>query len=97
VLRRFPLSMDQEWGGRLVGQIDPNSPIALIVEDDASLREVISVLLEESQYVVMECQSAEAAELALRELGSALTLLITDINLAGGMNGVELAFFARQG
>ena len=57
---------------------------------------MISILLEESDYVVMECQSAEAAELVLRELGSGLTLLFTDVHLAGRMNGVELAFVARQ-
>jgi CheY-like chemotaxis protein len=70
-------------------------PIALIVEDQASQRAVLSVLLEESQYVVMECQSAEAAELVLRDVPG-LTLLITDVNLAGCMNGVELAFVARR-
>ncbi|HWX57445.1 response regulator [Bradyrhizobium sp.] len=79
-----------------MGQLNPVRPIALIVEDQASQREVLSVLLEESQYVVMECQSAEAAALVLRELGPGLTLLITDVNLAGRMNGVELAFVARQ-
>jgi CheY-like chemotaxis protein len=79
-----------------VGQSNPIRPIALIVENDASQREVISILLEESDYVVMECQSAEAAELVLRELGEGLTLMITDVNLAGRMNGVELAFVARQ-
>ena len=79
-----------------MGQSNPIRPIALIVEDDASQRQVISVLLEESHYVVMACQSAEAAELVLREPGPELTLLITDVNLAGRMNGVELAFVARQ-
>ena len=79
-----------------MGQSNPIRPIALIVENDAPQREVISILLEESDYVVMECQSAEAAELVLRELGPGLTLLITDVDLAGRMNGVELAFVARQ-
>ena len=79
-----------------MGQSNPIRPVALIVENDASQREVISILLEESDYVVMECQSAEAAELVLRELGEGLTLLITDVNLAGRMNGVELAFVARH-
>jgi hypothetical protein len=32
----------------------------------------------------------------LRELGPKLTWLITDVNLTGRMNGVELAFVARQ-
>ena len=79
-----------------MAQSNPIRPIALIVENDAPQREVISILLEESDYVVMECQSAEAAELVLRELGEGLTLLITDVNLAGRMNGVELAFVARK-
>ena len=79
-----------------MGHSNPTRPIALIVENDAPQREVISILLEESDYVVMECQSAEAAELVLRELGDGLTLLITDVNLAGRMNGVELAFVARE-
>ena len=79
-----------------MGQSNPIRPIALIVENDASQRKVISILLEESDYVVMECQSAEAAELVLREMGSGLTLLITDVNLAGRMNGIELAFVAQH-
>ena len=79
-----------------MGHSNPTRPIALIVENDAPQREVISILLEESDYVVMECQSDEAAELVLRELGDGLTLLITDVNLAGRMNGVELAFVARK-
>jgi len=79
-----------------VGQLNPIRPIALIVENDASQREVISILLEESDYVVMGCQSAEAAELVLREVGPALTLLITDVDLAGRMTGVELAFVAQH-
>ena len=77
-----------------MGQSNPIRPISL--ENDARQRQLISVLLEESQYVLMECQSAEAAGLVLRELGPELTLLITDVNLAGRMNGVELAFVARQ-
>jgi two-component system, cell cycle response regulator CpdR len=88
--------MDQNLGGQAVGQSNPIRPVALIVENDASQREVISILLEESDYVVMKCQSAEAAELVLRELGAGLTLLFTDVNLAGRMNGVELAFIARE-
>jgi CheY-like chemotaxis protein len=96
-MRRFYFPRGQEnFGGSAMGQSNLIRPIALIVEDQASQRAVLSVLLEESQYVVMECQSAEAAELVLRELGQRLTLLITDVNLAGRMSGVELAFVARQ-
>ena len=58
-----------------MGQTKPFRAIALIVEDDPSQREMISLLLEESHYDVIQCESAEAA---------------------GSMNGVELAFIAKE-
>jgi CheY-like chemotaxis protein len=79
-----------------VGQTRPFRAIALIVEDDPSQREMISLLLEESHYDVIQCESAEAAERVLANSGGALSLMITDVNLAGSMNGVELAFIAKQ-
>jgi DNA-binding NtrC family response regulator len=79
-----------------VGQTRPFRAIALIVEDDPSQREMLSLLLEESHYDVIQCESGEAAELVLTNSGGALSLLITDVNLAGAMSGVELAFIAKQ-
>jgi DNA-binding NtrC family response regulator len=79
-----------------MGQVIPFRAAALIVEDDPSQREMISLLLEESDYDVIQCESAEAAELVLAKRGGALSLLITDVNLAGPMDGVELAFIAKQ-
>jgi two-component system, cell cycle response regulator CpdR len=79
-----------------MGQAKPFRATALIVEDDASQREMISLLLEESNYDVIQCESAEAAELVLARNGGALSLMITDVNLAGAMNGVELAFIAKH-
>ena len=79
-----------------MGQSKPFRATALIVEDDASQRDMMSLLLEESDYDVIQCESAEAAKLALEQNGNAVLLLITDVNLAGRMNGVELAFLARQ-
>jgi DNA-binding NtrC family response regulator len=57
---------------------------------------MITLLLEESHYDVIQCESAEAAELVLAKNGGALSLMITDVNLAGAMNGIELAFIAKQ-
>ncbi len=79
-----------------MGQSKPFRAVALIVEDDPMQREMISLLLEESDYDVIQCESAEAAELVLAKNGGALFLLITDVNLAGPMDGVELAFIAKQ-
>ena len=45
-----------------MGQSKPFRATALIVEDDPMQREMICLLLEESEIDVIECESAEAAE-----------------------------------
>jgi DNA-binding NtrC family response regulator len=69
--------------------------MALIVEDDALQREMISMLLEESEYEVILCETAEEALLVLDRRGRKLSFLMTDVNLAGRMSGAELAAIAR--
>ncbi len=79
-----------------MGQSKPFRATALVVEDDPMQREMISLLLEESDFDVIECESAEAAEIVLRRMGRALALVMTDISLAGAMDGVSLAHIARR-
>ncbi|HVX79444.1 MAG TPA: response regulator [Bradyrhizobium sp.] len=79
-----------------MAQSKPFRATALIVEDDPMQREMISVLLEESDYDVIQCESGEAAELVLERNGGALWLMMTDVQLAGSMDGVELAHVAKQ-
>jgi DNA-binding NtrC family response regulator len=45
---------------------------------------------------VIECDSAEDAELVLERDGESLSLMMTDVNLAGDMTGVELAHIAKR-
>jgi len=78
-----------------MGQSKPFRATALVVEDDPMQREMICVLLEESDYDVIQCESAEAAELVLDKFSSSLSLMMTDVSLAGQMNGVQLAHIAR--
>lgn len=79
-----------------MGQSKPFRPRALVVEDDELQRELIVALLEECDLEVMQCESAEAAELILEKIGSAVAFLFTDVQLAGSKNGAELAEMARQ-
>ena len=79
-----------------MGQSKPLRAIALIVEDDAIQRDMISMLLEESEYEVILCETAEEALLVLDRKGRKLSFLMTDVNLAGRMNGAELAAIAHQ-
>jgi CheY-like chemotaxis protein len=70
--------------------------VALVVEDDALQREVVSDLLRDNGLEVVECSTAEAAELVLASTGTELLALVTDVNLAGDMSGVELAQYAKR-
>ena len=79
-----------------MGQSKPFRATALVVEDDPMQREMICLLLEESEVDVIECESAEAAEAVLERTGGSVALMMTDVQLAGNMSGVELAHIARK-
>jgi CheY-like chemotaxis protein len=79
-----------------MGQSQPFKQVALVVEDDPMQRETIVTLLEESEMDVIQCESGEAAELVLEHVGGCLTTMLTDVNLAGSMDGIELAQIARE-
>jgi CheY-like chemotaxis protein len=70
--------------------------VMLLVEDDSLQREVLSDLLKDEGFEVVECATAEAAELIVASTGNELRALITDHNLAGRMTGLELAEYARS-
>ena len=77
-----------------MGQSKPLRPTAIVVEDDDIQREMLALLLEESNFEVLQCEDAETAALALKAKHP--SLIITDINLVGKMDGVDLAHFAQQ-
>lgn len=79
-----------------MGQPKLRGPIAIVVEDDSDQREIIAVLLEESDMHVIECSSAEAGLAALNLYKGAVAFLFTDVTLAGDMSGVELARIAKR-
>lgn len=70
--------------------------VTLLVEDDSIQREILGDFLRDEGFDVVECTTAEAAELIVASTGPELRALITDHNLAGAMTGAELAQFARQ-
>ena len=79
-----------------MGQASPFKPIALVVEDDVLQRELAVVLLEECEMGVIECESAEGALRVLAKMGDCVSMIFTDVELAGKIDGVELAHFATQ-
>jgi CheY-like chemotaxis protein len=79
-----------------MGQAQSYKRLALVVEDDPLQRETIVTLLEESDMDVIQCESGEAAEMVLEHVGGCLTTLLTDVSLAGTMDGIELAQIAHE-
>src|SRR5580704_5030011 len=67
--------------------------VMLLVEDDAVQRVLLAEMLRDENFEVIECATAEAAELVVTSTGNELQALVTDNNLAGNMSGKELAGF----
>jgi CheY-like chemotaxis protein len=70
--------------------------MALVVEDDSLQREVLADVLKREGLEVIECTTAEAAELVLATTGLELCALVTDVHLDGEMTGIELAAYAKK-
>lgn len=68
---------------------------ALVVEDDRDQLELVTALLEECEMAVIQCETAESAEAVLDKVGADLSMIFTDIKLAGDMSGTELAELAK--
>ena len=65
--------------------------IALIVEDDAELRQLTKIVLEECELDIVESESAEAALATMLLRGPDVAMIFADIRLSGVMDGIDLA------
>jgi CheY-like chemotaxis protein len=66
----------------------------LVVDDDPSIRMLLAEVLEELGYGVIEAEDAKQG-LDVLKSGRPIDLLITDVGLPGGMNGLQMADAAR--
>ncbi len=62
----------------------------LLVEDEPHIRLFVSELLDEAGFKVIEAANASEA-LAILRAGRTVNVLLTDVDLASGNNGFELA------
>ena len=62
------------------------SKLALVVEDDADVRNLATAVLEESDLDVIACDTAEAAISVLERAGGNVALLFADVRLGAGMD-----------
>ena len=71
-------------------------PTALVVEDDDIQRSMVTLLLEECEMKVIECDSGEDAARVLQESGGELAMIYADVHLQGDISGIDLARLACQ-
>ena len=64
--------------------------VVLLAEDEATIRSLVTISLEQQHIrVVPACDADEALQLARKH--ERIDLLLTDVQMAGSINGVELA------
>lgn len=70
--------------------------VALVVDDEPAIRMLVSDVLEELGFTVIEAGDS-AAGLSMLQSSAQLDLLISDVGLPGGMNGRQMADAALTG
>ncbi|MEM8734141.1 MAG: ATP-binding protein, partial [Planctomycetota bacterium] len=68
----------------------------LVVEDNAAVGKVLAIKLEGLGYQVDVCRSADEAKLWLTDQAKHIDILLSDINMVGDMDGLDLAKWAVQ-
>jgi two-component system, cell cycle sensor histidine kinase and response regulator CckA len=66
------------------------SGVVLVVENDSSSQMLLTIALRKAGYLVLSAANAADAREIARLFPGAIDLLITDLVLPGGSNGVEL-------
>jgi len=95
---RFPAATDKPKGQSSEDNAmasTQDSGTVLLIEDDLSLAELTSALLEHAGYTVKVAHSAAAA-LNMLKRGSRIDAVFSDIVMPGGMNGFQLARTLRK-
>jgi two-component system, response regulator PdtaR len=70
-------------------------PVVLVVEDEPLLRMLAVEVVEEAGFVALEARDADEA-VALLESRSDISLLFTDVDMPGSMDGLKLAHAVRD-
>ena len=68
--------------------------IALVVEDEAQVRDLAAAILEETDLSVVEAETAEEALAFLRENAPDVGMIFADVKLPGAIDGVDIARIA---
>ncbi len=70
--------------------------ICLIVDDEPAVREYLSVILQCRGIQSLEADNAVEALRIVQKLGGQIDLLITDVQVPGEMDGIDLAYSLKN-
>lgn len=73
-----------------------SDPVCLIVDDEPAIRGFLRAVLERRRLQIVEAENAPTALRILWKLGGRLDLLLSDVNMPGDMDGVDLAHSVRN-
>jgi two-component system, response regulator PdtaR len=71
------------------------SPVVLVVDDEEILCSLAVALVEDAGFQAVEAANADQA-MAILEKRPDITMLFTDVNMPGSMNGLKLAHAVRN-
>lgn len=89
----FPIATDikaSRYGFDRVSEVRKGDELILVVDNDEAVRRVLSELLKSLGYCILTASDVKEARKLINE-NNEIDLFITDIDLAGSENGVELA------
>jgi two-component system, response regulator PdtaR len=73
-----------------------SAPVIIVVDDDALIRELVTLALRDAGFDVVEAQDAAEALEVLESLSPFVTALFSDIHMPGPLDGLALASHARR-
>ena len=75
--------------------LSENSEVVLVVEDNPEVRELTMQRVEGLGYVVLEAENGAAA-IRMLESGEDIQIVLSDIVMAGGVSGYDVALWVRE-
>lgn len=70
--------------------------LALIVDDEPAVRSLVCAILQRDGFRTLEAEDGAQAVRVIQEAGEGLHVLVTDIRMPGGVDGLQLADLARE-
>ena len=68
----------------------------LVVDDEPAIRAYVKGILQTETFHGLEAESAPAAFRLIQKLNGSLDLVVTDVNMPGDMDGLDLAYAIRD-